>query len=47
MTRELVDEAVAAGASLAASCGILGLSARTLARWKAEESTGEDRRANP
>ena len=47
MTRQLVEEAVAAGASIEASCEILGLSARTLVRWKLQEGKGVDRRASP
>ena len=44
MTRTLLDEAVAGGASLEAACEVLGLSTRTVARWKAG---GGDRRAAP
>lgn len=41
----LIDEAVAAGARQSAACGELGLSARTLQRWKdAEDGIREDRR---
>ncbi len=48
MTRALVDEAVAAGASIEAACKMIGLNARTLARWKVEgASCGDDHRADP
>ncbi|MGK4003595.1 DDE-type integrase/transposase/recombinase [Sorangium sp. So ce1036] len=46
MTLELIDEAVRSGARLAAACRALGLSARTVARWRAEAG-GEDGRAGP
>jgi transposase InsO family protein len=42
----LIEEAVAAGARLARACGVVGLSARTLQRWKLRPD-GEDRRTTP
>ncbi len=44
MTLELLDEAISAGARLETACEVLGLSARTIARWRAEGG-GADRRA--
>lgn len=43
---ELVDQACARGATLDAACERLGLSARTIQRWRRPE-TAEDRRAGP
>lgn len=45
MTIELVDEAVAAGARRDAACDAIGLSARTLERWRGGQ--GEDERRGP
>lgn len=45
MILALLDEAVAAGARLEKACGVLGLAVRTVARWRAEEGGGHDRRA--
>jgi len=42
----LVDEAVAAGARQRSACEILGVDAKTLQRWRAQD-IGEDRRAGP
>lgn len=42
----LIDEAVAAGARLEKACEIVGLSSRTLERWRTDE-TCTDRRAGP
>lgn len=42
----LVDEAVAAGARFQPACELLGLSARTVQRWKAED-VPPDRRVGP
>lgn len=42
----LVDEALASGARLKQICGILGLDARTIQRWRSR-SAGEDLRAGP
>lgn len=42
----LVDDAVEAGASRAAACDILGLSARTLERWRVSDAR-DDQRAGP
>lgn len=47
MTLELIDEAVVAGARLEKACELLGLSARTIERWRREEHGGRDRRAGP
>ena len=43
---ELVEQAVTSGARRAAACGILGISLRTLERWKTDGGT-EDRRHGP
>jgi putative transposase len=42
----LVAEAQAAGARLAPACGLLGISARTLERWRTDPQVG-DRRGGP
>jgi putative transposase len=42
-----VDEAVAAGASLSETCQAIGLSARTVERWRKQPEGGADRRAGP
>ena len=44
MIVELLAEAVSAGARLDKACEVLGLSARTVARWRTEGG-GVDRRA--
>lgn len=44
MTLALLDEAVAGGARLERACELLGLSSRTVARWR---RCAEDRRAGP
>lgn len=44
---ELVDEAVAHGARRARAAAVLGLSVRTIERWRREQGGGEDRRAGP
>jgi putative transposase len=46
MTLELVDEAVHRGATRTAACKTLGVHARTVARWRAQDG-GEDGRAGP
>lgn len=46
MTIALVDEAVEAGARLSKACEVIGLSARTLERWR-KDREGVDRRAGP
>ena len=46
MTLAAIDEAVKAGARLERACAILGLSVRTVQRWRDPE-TAEDRRAGP
>jgi putative transposase len=43
---EVVEDAVCAGARLDAACDQVGISARTLARWRREDG-GEDRRNGP
>ncbi len=47
MTMGLIDEAVAAGARLEKACEVLGLSARTIERWRAEDGCGHDGRIGP
>lgn len=47
MTLALIDEAVASGARLEKACDVLGLSGRTVERWRAGENCGRDRRAGP
>ena len=44
MILDLIDEAVAAGARLAPACASLGLTARTIQRWRDQ---GQDRRQGP
>jgi len=46
MIIELIDEAVKSGARREKACALLGLSARGVARWRAEDG-GEDRRQGP
>ena len=46
MTLSLIDETVASGARLHVACREMGLSVRTVQRWRAC-GTGEDRRAGP
>jgi len=41
---ELIDEAVAAGARKARACSALGLSVRTVQRWRRDGGVSEDRR---
>lgn len=43
MIIELIDEAVAAGARIEKACSVLGLPARTIARWRADAG-GDDKR---
>ena len=45
MTLELIGEAERSGARLAAACEVLGLSARTVERWRSDPA--EDQRAGP
>jgi putative transposase len=47
MTLALIDEAVSAGARLEKACDVLGLSERTVERWRQEDDGGRDRRAGP
>jgi len=42
-----IDAAVAAGASVEEACAGIGLSARTVARWRKNPDGGSDRRAGP
>src|SRR6185312_16851133 len=46
MILQLIDEAVQSGARREKASALLGLSARALARWRAEGETG-DRRCGP
>lgn len=46
MTITLIDEAVASGARVEKACDIVGISTRTLERWRADEEC-IDRRAGP
>ena len=46
MTLRLLDQAVAAGARLERACELLGITARTVQRWRAENG-GEDKRRGP
>ena len=47
MTLTLIDEAVTAGARLEKACDVLGLSERTVERWRLEDDGGRDLRAGP
>lgn len=46
-TLQLLDEAVAAGCRLGVACKELGLTARTVQRWRAQPAGGDDRRRGP
>ncbi len=46
-TLQLLDEAVAAGCRLGVACTELGLTARTVQRWRAQPHGGDDRRRGP
>ena len=46
MILELISEAQASGARLAPACRVLGISARTIERWRADPEAG-DRRCGP
>ena len=46
MILELLDEAVAAGARLCKACEIVGVSVRSVERWRIDEE-GDDKRAGP
>lgn len=46
-TLELIDEAVDAGARLEKACEVVGLSARTIQRWRLEDGGGDDGRMGP
>ena len=43
----LLDEATEAGARLGEACRVLGLSIRTIQRWKRGEDAGDDARKGP
>ena len=47
MIVELIDEAVESGARLDGACDILGLTARTVQRWREQGEQGFDRRFGP
>ena len=47
MILELLDEAVCNGARLAPACRVIGLTLRTVQRWRADLDAGSDRRAGP
>lgn len=47
MTLSLIDEAVASGARMTTACEVVGLSERTVERWRTEEHGGRDGRAGP
>jgi transposase InsO family protein len=47
MILELIDEATHAGARLFAACQTIGLSSRTLERWRQQPEGGEDERQGP
>jgi putative transposase len=46
MTLELLDEAVAAGARLTKACALVGISVRSVERWRSDEQC-DDKRAGP
>jgi len=46
VTIELIDEAVASGARIEKACDVVGISTRTLERWRSDEEC-VDRRAGP
>ncbi len=46
-TLEILDEAVAAGCRLGVACAELGLTSRTVQRWRRQPGGGEDRRRGP
>ena len=47
MIVELINEAVESGARLGRACDILGLTARTVQRWREQSEQGFDRRLGP
>lgn len=47
MILELLDEAVAAGARMTKACELVGLSMRSVERWRAQADGGSDLRAGP
>src|SRR5690606_39504204 len=44
MTITLIDEAVASGARVEKACEVIGISARTLERWRKDDERSEERR---
>ncbi len=46
-TLELIDEAVGAGARLEKACKVVGLSERTIQRWRLHDGGGDDGRMGP
>jgi len=46
-TLQLLDEAVAAGCRLGIACIELGLTARTVQRWREQPDGGDDQRRGP
>ena len=46
-TLQLLDDAVVAGCRLSVACAELGLTARTVQRWRRHPNGGEDRRRGP
>ena len=46
MTLDLIDEATSSGARLAKACDVLGISARTVQRWRKQDG-GADQRRGP
>ena len=47
MVLTVIDEAMAAGAREQPACQTIGLTARTVQRWRKQGETGEDRRQGP
>jgi putative transposase len=47
VTLALIDEAVASGARLEKACDVIGLSERTVERWRHHDGGGRDRREGP
>lgn len=43
----LIDEAVTAGARLGKACQVVGISERTIQRWRKQTDGGEDQREGP
>lgn len=47
MILEMLDEAVSSGAGLYRACTLMGLSVRTVQRWKGQGKQGVDARCGP